>query len=345
MIPLSQFLIPHSSFLINAKNLLAFSHGLDSTALFYLLREEGIDFDIALVNYGMREQAEEEEAAAAALAKIYGVRAHIVRAPKWERNFEAEARKFRYGFFESLIDRYGYDNLLTAHQLDDRLEWMLMRLIRGAGAVELAGMEAVTRRETAAGRSYRLIRPLLRQSKAQLRDYLLRRGATWFDDASNADPAYERNRLRSGLAGELLRGNEEGIRRSFDYLEADSRRLLEDFETLYRTKQLRIARLADPRARARAADRLLKELGYLLTAAERERISRGDPLVAGRRWAVEESESLLYIAPYLRGIPLPRSFRERCRKCGIPPKIRTYLYREGIVPESLPSVKTSGHSG
>ena len=335
---MKSLLTPHSS-LLTEKNLLAFSHGLDSTALFYLLLEANVPFDIALVNYGMREQAKEEEEAARALAAKYGLQAHIVRAPKWKRNFEAEARKFRYDYFETLIERYGYDNLLTAHQLDDRLEWMLMRLVRGAGAVELAGMEAVTQRETVSGKGYRLIRPLLRRSKAELRDYLLRRGAAWFDDASNTDPVYERNRLRSGLAGELLRGNEKGILRSFDYLEADRQRLLRDFETVCRIKQLRIARLEDPGARSRAADRLLKELGYLLSAAERERISRGEPLVAGRRWAVEESEDFLYIAPYLRGIPLPRSFRERCRKCGTPPKIRAYLYREEIMPENLPSVR------
>ena len=45
----------------NKKNLLAFSAGVDSSALFFLLLEHGIKFDIALVNYGTRETSDKEE--------------------------------------------------------------------------------------------------------------------------------------------------------------------------------------------------------------------------------------------------------------------------------------------
>ena len=38
----------------NQKNLLAFSAGVDSTALFFLLLEQNIPFDIAIVNYNIR---------------------------------------------------------------------------------------------------------------------------------------------------------------------------------------------------------------------------------------------------------------------------------------------------
>ena len=38
----------------NSKNLLAFSGGVDSTALFFLLLKENISFDIAIVNYNVR---------------------------------------------------------------------------------------------------------------------------------------------------------------------------------------------------------------------------------------------------------------------------------------------------
>ncbi|HHH19151.1 MAG TPA: tRNA lysidine(34) synthetase TilS, partial [Campylobacterales bacterium] len=44
------------------KNLLAFSGGVDSTALFFLLFENRIAFDIALVNYTMRPESDQEEA-------------------------------------------------------------------------------------------------------------------------------------------------------------------------------------------------------------------------------------------------------------------------------------------
>nr|WP_292664114.1 tRNA lysidine(34) synthetase TilS [Nitratifractor sp.] len=327
-------LTPHSS-LLTGKNLLAFSHGLDSTALFHLLLENGIDFDIAMVNYGVREQAEEEVKAAEELADRYGLRAHILRAPKWESNFEAEARRFRYEFFESLIDQYGYETLLTAHQLDDRLAWFLMRMIRGAGTVELVGMEECSVRQTRSGRNYHLVRPLLRQSRAQLREYLEARGIFWFEDVSNADHHYERNRLGAEFGDGLMARYASGIRRTFDYLDRDRRALLEEMGESWRCGDLRIVELHNPSAASRAADRLLKREGYLLRAAERERIGRGESLVVGRRWAVEVKEGLLYLAPFRRGVTMPKSFRELCRRLGIPPKIRPYLYTEEIDPSML----------
>ena len=39
------------------KNLLAFSGGGDSVALFFLLLQNDIEFDIAIVDYGVREQS------------------------------------------------------------------------------------------------------------------------------------------------------------------------------------------------------------------------------------------------------------------------------------------------
>ena len=44
----------------NSKNLLAFSGGVDSSALFFLLLNHKIDFDIAIVNYNTREQSKDE---------------------------------------------------------------------------------------------------------------------------------------------------------------------------------------------------------------------------------------------------------------------------------------------
>ncbi len=331
----NRLLVTSYSLLVKKKNLLAFSHGLDSTALFQLLLENGIPFDIALVNYGLRAQADEEEVAARELAQRHGLRAHIVRAPKWKANFEAEARRFRYAFFEALIDEHGYENLLTAHQLGDRLEWMLMRLIRGAGAVELAGMEPVSQRITKKGITYRLMRPLLGTSRAELREWLEDRGLRWFEDTGNEDPSIERNRIREEFAAPLMERYREGIGRSFGYLEEDRQRLLEDFELVHAEKELRVLRVKHPNAWGRAADRTLKELGYLLTAKEREVVGEKNSVVVGRRWAVERSGDLLFIVPYLEGITLPKAFRERCRRAGIPPKVRRYLYAEGIGCEEL----------
>ncbi|MDY4860343.1 MAG: ATP-binding protein, partial [Campylobacter sp.] len=56
------------------KLLLAFSHGSDSTALFYLLLQANISFDCALFNYKTRANSDLEEASAKELCESFGKR-------------------------------------------------------------------------------------------------------------------------------------------------------------------------------------------------------------------------------------------------------------------------------
>ena len=109
------------------KNLLAFSGGADSTALFFLLLKHNIKFDIAIVDYGIRKQSKEEVSYAKEISSSNSLTCYVYNAPKIKQNFEAKAREIRYGFFEELIEKYKYENLLTAHHLGDRFEWMLMK--------------------------------------------------------------------------------------------------------------------------------------------------------------------------------------------------------------------------
>jgi tRNA(Ile)-lysidine synthase len=154
----------------SSKNLLAFSAGVDSTALFFLLLESDIKFDIAIVNYNLRTQSKLEVQYAKDLAKKYNKKIFIKEIDKNEvdkikqNNFEAKAREIRYDFFLTCIDENSYDTLLMAHHLGDRLEWFLMQLSKGAGLYELAGMKSVEKRD-----SYSLIRPLLHVSKDELK--------------------------------------------------------------------------------------------------------------------------------------------------------------------------------
>jgi tRNA(Ile)-lysidine synthase len=216
------------SHLKRKKNLLAFSSGVDSSALFFLLLENNIPFDIALINYGTRENSDKEEAHAQALADKYHLTCHTIEAPKFTVHFEKNARDFRYHFFEELIKEHHYDTLLTAHQLNDQLEWLLMRLTKGAGTSELIGLEPISQRS-----GYKLIRPLLEQSKEELLNYLQSNDHPYFVDESNSDEKYERNKFRKQFADPLMAKYKEGIKRSFDYLRNDKKRLEKDFEVVY----------------------------------------------------------------------------------------------------------------
>ncbi len=311
------------------KNLLAFSTGIDSSALFFLLLEHNITFDIAIVDYGLRAQSNDEVAHAKALAAQYNLTCHTATAPQFTSHFEQQARACRYKFFESLIQKHGYDTLLTAHQLNDQLEWFLMRLSKGAGVSELVGLEPVTDKG-----HYTLLRPLLEHTKAELLEYLESNGYPYFVDKSNSEEKYERNRFRKAFSDPLIAQYSDGIRRSFNYLREEKKRLEADYKVIKKVKSLRIIKLHNIQAKSKAADVTLKQLGYLLSAAQREEIDKEDSLVIGGKWAVAYQEGLLYIAPYLT-TDMPKHFKERCRVNNIPSKIRPYLFDAQIDPKTI----------
>jgi len=318
-----------TTYLNNKKNLLAFSAGIDSSALFFLLIENNIKFDIAIVDYGIREQSKKEVGHAKKLAKEHKLFCHTINAPKFTTHFEKQARDFRYEFFDSLVTIEGYDNILTAHQLGDQLEWLLMRLTKGAGVSELLGLEPVSKRE-----NYTLVRPLLGYSKEELLHYLHSNDYPYFIDESNSDKKYERNKFRHQFSDALLKEYPEGIKRSFAYLRKDKKMLENSFETICQEKSLHILKLKNSEAKTRAADLTLKKLGYLLSASQRNEIEKEKSVVIGGKWVVEQQGNLLYICPYVIK-EMPKTFKERCRITKIPNKIRSYIFKENIAPSLL----------
>ena len=310
-------------FLQNSKNLLAFSAGVDSTALFFMLLEDGVKFDIAIVDYELRDQSKEEVAYAKELADKYGMKCHSTQAPSFESNFEKNARDFRYGYFKELCQTYKYQNLITAHQLNDQLEWMLMRLTKGAGVCEMVSFEPISYKD-----GMRIIKPLLGYSKDELLAYLQKHNYRYFIDNSNFDEKYERNYFRKHFSDELIDRFKDGIKRSFEYLHKDKEALL-NYEILYQEKELYIIKAPLLHTLGMAIDKILKQNGYLLSSSQREEIATQKSIVIGGLWAVEIVEDIAYISPYTN-TPMPKKFKEECRVAKIPSKIRAYCYKDEI---------------
>ncbi len=315
--------------LMEGKNLLAFSAGVDSSALFFLLLKNKIKFDMALVNYGIRKQSIEEERYAQYLAKEHNLKAHITKAPKFSTNFEKNARDFRYSFFKNLIDKYNYTNLITAHQLNDQLEWFLMRLVKGAGVNELLGLEEISERE-----NYTLIRPILNYSKDELLEFLEKNSYRYFIDSSNSNEKYERNYFRKEFSNQLIDKYKSGIERSFKYLKEDRDILISGYREIFSYKELYIIKIENSSIKIRVVDKYLKKLGYLLSSAQREEIKYNNSIVFGGKWSIELNSSLLFISPYIK-IVMPKKYKEACRVSKIPPKIRGYCYRQSINPNII----------
>jgi len=96
-------------------------------------------------------------------------------------------RVLRREFLRRAARRVGARAIATAHNADDQLETMLMRLARGAGLAGLGGM-----RERRGG----WLKPLLEVPRADIEADLARAGIGWREDGSNLDRRYLRNRIR-----------------------------------------------------------------------------------------------------------------------------------------------------
>ena len=303
------------------KNLLAFSAGGDSTALLFLLLKNNIKFDIAIVDYGVRAQSKEEVLYAQELADKYSLTCSLHVAPKITQNFESSARKIRYDFFEELISTYSYNNLLTAHHLGDRFEWMLMQFCKGAGCVELAGMQMVEQRT-----NYKLIRPLLHVDKSELLDYLHVEDIKYFEDETNLDENIKRNSFRHKFSQPLLKDNLAGIKKSFKYLDEDKNSLIQDTQALH-VEQFCYFKNLDIRTNIYVIDKYLKSISYMLSASERELLKTKSTLVVGRKYVINQNDSFVFITPFIDEITMDKDFKEEMRVLHVEPKLRQYFYK------------------
>jgi tRNA(Ile)-lysidine synthase len=149
---------------------------------------------VAHLNHQLRgNAADEDEQFCAALAarldlRFVSERLDVAAIAKAEhRSIEDAARRARYAFFERGADACEAHVTAVGHTKDDQAETFLLRLLRGAGARGLAGIYP---------RAGRVIRPLLDLERDALRAYLAARGQPFREDASNADVAIPRNRVR-----------------------------------------------------------------------------------------------------------------------------------------------------
>lgn len=302
---------------------MAFSGGGDSTALFFILLNHNIKFDIAIVDYGIRAQSKEEVAYAQALAHTHNLTCHLLSAPKCEKNFESSAREIRYNFFEELINSYEYENLITAHHLGDRFEWMLMQFCKGAGCAEIAGMQKMQQRK-----NYTLLRPLLHLDKKELLVYLHANEIHYFEDESNLNEDIKRNAFRHNYSLPLIEKYLGGIKKSFDYLDRDRECLIDKIEVKTIKDFAYFKSSHNKRADIYAIDKYLKSELHMLSSKERELLEKETCVVLGRKFLVVQDSGFIFIAPYMTDeTVMPKEFKEEMRTLKIEPKLRAYLYK------------------
>ncbi|HEB7535242.1 TPA: tRNA lysidine(34) synthetase TilS [Campylobacter coli] len=306
------------SFLKKGRNLLAFSYGSDSSALFHFLVQKKIDFDLVMINYKTRKNSDLEEQKAKELALEFRKKIFLKSAPVIKGNFEKEARDFRYNFFEKICLEQNYDNLILAHHLNDQLEWFLMQLSRGAGLAEILGMQEYEKRQ-----NYTLLRPLLFTSKDEILSYLKENDIFYFQDESNKNEKYFRNYIRKNFSNAFVSKFHQGLKRSFFYLDEDRKKLY-DLESIKEIQGLMIC----PKNESLIA-RAIKMKGLLLSAAQRKEFLKGDCVLGGKIGIVYKDEKVI-VFKYETCQKLPKDFKEACRVAKIPRLLRAYLYNHKI---------------
>jgi len=179
---------------------LAVSGGPDSLALLVVAQQAmPTALKVATVDHGLRAESAREAATVAQICVDLGVpHATLPITVEPGGNVQARARAARYAALGKWAKAEGINTVATAHHADDIAETLLMRLNRGAG---LRGLAAMRDRAAMPGvEGVVLIRPLLLQRAADLAEIAARGGLEPVDDPSNRDPAYDRARVRIGLA-------------------------------------------------------------------------------------------------------------------------------------------------
>jgi tRNA(Ile)-lysidine synthase len=154
-----------------------------------------------IVDHGV-QTASAQVAAAAVTAALESGAAPVPLRLGCAGSGQARWRAGRYEALLAAVRHAGGDRLLLAHTADDQAETVLMRARRGSAWRGLAGMAALAPAPLwPDGRGLWLARPLLGARRKPLRDWLTREGVGWHDDPANADPRFDRPRLRAELAG------------------------------------------------------------------------------------------------------------------------------------------------
>ncbi|MEV4899708.1 tRNA lysidine(34) synthetase TilS [Citricoccus sp. NPDC055426] len=180
--------------------LVALSGGADSLALAVAAAEAArtraaptlaAGVGAVIVDHGLQPGSDAVARRAATVARALGldpVTVARVEVPVTGEGPEAEARAARHAGLEAAARRLGSDAVLLAHTRDDQAEQVLLGLARGSGTRSLAGIPR---------RRGMLLRPLLDLTRQDTESICAWAGVRWWEDPTNADPAYLRSRIRT----------------------------------------------------------------------------------------------------------------------------------------------------
>ena len=186
--------------LIEAKDkiVLGVSGGPDSLFMLNILNELKEELDIELIvahiNHMIRAEADEEEQFVKEFCKKINVKFYSKRieVEKYANNnkigLEEAGRKIRYEFFEEILQKDNANKIAVAHNKNDKVETIIMHLLRGSGVSGLQGIQAKTNK---------IIRPIIEIERKDIEKYCEDQKLDPRIDKSNFDNTYTRNKIRN----------------------------------------------------------------------------------------------------------------------------------------------------
>lgn len=177
----------------------ATSGGPDSMCLLHLLcelkQELNLKLIVAHVNHNLREASKMEASFVQKVCEENNLIYEYLEIKDYgQENIEQAARLKRYNFFDELVHTYHAKYLMTAHHGDDLMETILMRLTRGSSLKGYAGFKKEYEKD-----NYKVVRPLITQTKQEIIEYMDNLGLKYFIDESNFSDKYTRNRYRKNI--------------------------------------------------------------------------------------------------------------------------------------------------
>ena len=185
------------------KIVLGVSGGPDSMCMLDMMRElkeeKNINFEIyvAHINHMIREEAIDDEKYVQNYCLKHNIEFFVKRADVQKIandkkiGTEEAGRKVRYDFFEKVLQKTGSNKIAIAHNKNDKIETIIMHLLRGSGLSGLKGIEPI--------RDNKYIRPLIECERQEIEQYCEDRKLQPRIDKTNFENEYTRNKIRNIL--------------------------------------------------------------------------------------------------------------------------------------------------
>lgn len=184
------------------KLVLGVSGGPDSISMLNVLREiaedETIDLKFQIVvshiNHNIRKEAKEDEEFVKKYCDENNIKffSKSIDVEKIANNskigIEEAGRKVRYEFFDEVLKETNSNKIAIAHNKNDKVETMIMNVLRGSGLLGLKGIEP---------KRGKYIRPLIEIEREKIEEYCEEKNLNPRIDKTNFDNTYSRNKVRN----------------------------------------------------------------------------------------------------------------------------------------------------